>query len=132
MLHDHVPHHPAMPATYQVDPSRRLVTTILHGILRDGDFKEYVAALLADPRFDPTYDNLVDGCGITELEVTSRAVRASADTDPFSPTTRRAIVVSGDAAYGMARMFQALCPDLPDRLLVTRDPCEARRWLGVE
>lgn len=120
-----------MPASYHVDPSRRLIVSTLYGTLTDADLHRGLAALAADPAFDATFDHLVDGCGITQLEVTTAGVRVAAQTDRFAATSRRAIVVSGDAPYGVARMYQCLAPGDPDRLLVTRDPDEARRWLGV-
>lgn len=121
-----------MPAAYHIDAARCLVTTTIQGTVTDADLAANFAGLTADPAFDPAFDHLVDAREVTELEVTTGAVRRSAQGDPFAPGSRRAVVVSRDAEYGMARMFQALSPHGDDHLLVTRDLDEARRWLGVD
>jgi hypothetical protein len=42
---------------------------------------------------------------------------------------RAAILVSGDADFGVARMFQAYADTFPWETLISRDLAEAVRWL---
>ena len=118
-----------MPGSHRIHPERRLVVSTLYGHLTDRDLAVGVAALRADPAFDSTYDQLVDASAVTQLDVTTQGVRESARTDPFSDQSRRAIVVSDDAAYGLARMFQSMNTLEPDHGFITRDLDEAVRWL---
>lgn len=118
-----------MPASYHIDVERRLITTVLDGRVTDADFEAYRAYLTADPQFDPAFDHLLDARGITHLDITSAAIRRLAQTDSFSSSARRAIVVSADVAFGMARMFQSLSDRGPEQMTVVRQLDEALRWL---
>lgn len=121
-----------MPVSHHVDPARRSVFTTFEGTVTDADLAEHLAALTADGDLDPAYDHLVDARGITELRISTNAVRGATQVNPFSAGARLAVVVSDDAAYGMARMAVALSSRDEGRALITRDLAEARRWLGLE
>lgn len=120
-----------MPARYHIEPDRRLIITVLEGVLSDRDLLQ-TEVVRADPAFDPAYDQLVDARKVTAIEATSAAVRQLALTDPFGPGSRRAIVVSSDAAFGVARMFQNLVDGGGEQMVVVRDMNEAARWLALD
>ncbi|HVU36518.1 MAG TPA: hypothetical protein VHE61_23970 [Opitutaceae bacterium] len=44
---------------YHIDPSRRVVTTRVSGDLSGAGLAEYLARIVRDPKFDPTYDALI-------------------------------------------------------------------------
>ena len=118
-----------MPTSIHIDPARRLVTSTFYGRLTDQDLADHMVGLLRHPDFHGDLDQLVDARGISQLDITSQVIRESTQQDVFTSASRRAIVVAGDAVYGMARMFQSLTSIDPDHLLVTRDMDEAIRWL---
>ena len=76
------------------------------GVLTRGDLDEHQERLAKDKDFDPSFSQLMDFLQVTKIEVTPSDVRASAERSVFSPSSRRAILVKDDLAFGLARMFQ--------------------------
>ena len=86
----------------------------------------------ADPDFDPTFALIADFRAASLSEVTAFDIRRLAEEAPFGPDSPRALVVSDDANYGLARMFGAYS-ELAER----KGPVEAFRdletaWTWVE
>lgn len=121
-----------MPASYRIDHDPRVVLFLLEGTVTDDELAQNLARVMADPDFDPEMRQLVDARRITSVEVTSAGIREMAQQLPFTRESRMALVVSTDAAYGVARMFQNLVDHGGEQMLVVRDMCEAARWLGLE
>ncbi|HKR08075.1 MAG TPA: hypothetical protein VJS39_02700 [Gemmatimonadaceae bacterium] len=120
-----------MPATYEIDSQRRLVTSRLWGRVTDNDVAEHNEKLRNDPRFDPTYHQLTDLSGITEIGVSTSTVNAASIDQYFAPGTRRAFVATTDAVFGMARMFAMRAESVGQTIQVFRDLQLARDWLGI-
>jgi hypothetical protein len=120
-----------MPAEYRIDRSRRVVYSRAWGVLTDQDLAANRAALFADPAFEPDLAQLYDFAEVTEIRVTSATLVGLARTSRFAPTTRRAVVVSSDEAFGMARMYSIL-GDREELIQVFRDRASAMRWLDSE
>lgn len=81
------------------------------GVLDDAILVAYVERLLADLRYSPDMPVLFDATQIAALELSGAGVREASATvreTPERPTARVALVVSGPAAYGMARMYGML------------------------
>ena len=117
-----------MPAEYRIERSRRMVLSRAWGCLTDAELTDNRAALFADAAFEPDMAQLYDFSGVTELKVTSETLRLFARTSRFSPRARRAMVVSSDAVFGMARMY-AIMSDKEDQIQVFRDVASAMHWL---
>lgn len=120
-----------LPATYEIDSQRRLVTSRLWGRVTDNDVAEHNEKLRNDPRFDPTYHQLTDLSGITEIGVSTSTVNAASIDQYFAPGTRRAFVATTDAVFGMARMFAMRAESVGQTIQVFRDLQLARDWLGI-
>lgn len=120
-----------MPAAFTIDPSRRLVLSRGWGVLTDRELVAHVHALSADPRFRPDLHQLVDFLGVTDVRVTASGVREMTGLNPFGAGARRALAVSSDVAYGMARMYQIMRSDAADVVEIFRDIDSALEWLGV-
>ena len=127
-----------MPIRIRVDPGARLRHAVFEGAIADDELVEAYAAVLADPDFDPTLNDLVDARGVRRVDVTPAGVRRLADLvqqiDRFSLPTKVAVVAADDFAYDTARMYEALRVDqrAPAEHRVFRDMADARRWLGLE
>jgi hypothetical protein len=52
--------------------------------------------------------------------------------NPFWAGARRALVVTSDVVFGMARMYQILRDESPDELEIFREMDGALQWLGVD
>ena len=118
-----------MPASYQIDKARRLVTSTASGFLTVADILAHQRRLLGDPDFDPTCSQIVDCTAVTGIDLSADDVRAVAATTVFSAHSRRAVLVTTDEQFGFARMFKMLREGQGEYgIRVFRDPAEALRW----
>ena len=120
-----------MPAAYEIDPRRRLVTRRLWGALTDTEVYDHNRQLRADPTFDPTFVQLTDLTGVTEIAVTTGMINDTSLDQFFEPGTRRAIVATDDGVFGMARMFALRAESVGQTIQVFREEDKARDWLGI-
>ena len=132
-LRSHLSYEPEreLPATYEIDPQRRLVTSRLWGAVTDDEVFEHNQKLRNDPRFDPTYRQLTDLMGVTEIGVSTSTINETSLDQFFEPGTRRALVACDDAVFGMARMYALRAEGLGQTIQVFRDVERAREWLGI-
>lgn len=117
-----------MPVDYRIDRLKRLVSSRAWGVLADEDLIDSRAAMGRDPAFARDLDQLYDAVEVTEVRVTSPVLLQLALSPQFAPTARRAIVVSSDVAFGMARMY-AILTGHEDTIRVFRDRPSAMQWL---
>jgi hypothetical protein len=119
-----------MPASYSIDKQKRLVTTRAWGTCTVQDALEFRRQVLEDDNFDPSFAQLADFTAVTKVEFTPGEVRMLAWVTPFSPDSRRAIVVEDWLAFGFARMYETLRSLRGDRhVRVFRDRDEALAWI---
>ena len=117
-----------MPAEYRIDRSKRLILSRAWGVMTDQDLVANRTALFADPGFAPDLDQLYDLSEVTEVKVSSTVLLHLAMSSRFSTLSRRAVVVTSDVAFGMARMY-AMLTGHEDTIQVFRDRADAVRWL---
>lgn len=119
-----------MPAFYKIEKQNRLVLSTASGIVTMAEVRGHQQKLAIDPDFDPTFSQLMDVSHITKIELTTEDIRRLAQETLFSPTSRRAILVNSDAAFGFARMFQMLRESAGETgIEVFRDLNEALEWV---
>ena len=120
-----------MPASYEIDPQRRLITSRLWGAVTDTEVYDHNRQLRSDPAFNPTFQQLTDLSGVTEIAVTTSMINDTSLDQFFEPGVRRAIVATDDGVFGMARMFALRAESLGQTIQVFRDADKARDWLGI-
>ena len=120
-----------MPISYHIDPRQQLVVSHLSGVVTNDEVQVHNSTLPTDPRFDPSYRQLIDLTGITEIRVTTETVTTAAQNQYFTPGTRRAFVATSEAAFGMARMFALRAEAGGQTIEVFRDREKAEKWLGI-
>ena len=129
-----------MPISFRVDRARRLRYATATGVITDADLLTILGAVLDDPDYDASLDQLFDGSGIEGLDVSTEAVREIAQrlgvadrAIPEGVRPKTAIVAPTDAAFGLARMYQTYRGlEAPRKdYLVCRTIEEARAWLGL-
>jgi hypothetical protein len=118
-----------MPASFRIDPLNHLIFSRAWGVLTDQDLATNRHAMVLDPAFTPDSAQLYDFSEVTGIEVTPAGIRALARKSVFATTARRAIVVSNDVGYGMARMFAQLSNRDEEVFRIFRDRAEALPWL---
>jgi hypothetical protein len=128
----------SMPIRIRVDPAARVRYAVIEGTVGDDELIDAYAAVLGDPDFDPTLNDLVDARTVRRIDVTPMGLRRLADLvqqiDRLALPTKVAVVTPDDVAYDAARMYEALRAGqrAPAEHRVFRDMEEARRWLGLE
>ena len=119
-----------MPAFYKIDKERRLVMSTASGVFCKEDALLHRERLLADPEFDPAYSQLSDFTQVTKFDLTAEDVRQMAREIVFAPNARRALIVSGDLAFGLGRMYTMLQEGARENnIRVFRDLNEALEWV---
>lgn len=120
-----------------MDAGARVRHSVFEGTVGDDELVVAYSAVLADPDFDPTLNDLVDGRTVRRVDVTPTGVRRLADLvqqiDRLALPTKIALVIGDEAAYDVARRYEALRAgqNAPAEHRVFRDMAEARRWLGL-
>lgn len=116
-----------MPIEYAIRDG--MVHALATGVLDDETLISYIERLFADPDYAPILPVLFDATQVAALELSGAGVRdASAVVREWRehPSGRVALVVSGPAAYGMARMYGML---RDTEVSVFEDRAPALAWL---
>ena len=119
-----------MPAFYKIDKERRLVLSTIYGVVTLADGLTHQEKLRNDPDFDPSFSQLMDYTNAVKFDFSTDDVRMFAQHTVFSTDSRRAMLVSGDLAFGLARMFETLRESLGEKgIRVFRNLEEALDWV---
>lgn len=118
-----------MPATYRLDPERRLVVITLAGVVTGAELDEVRTQIREDPAFDPSFSVLVDASELNPAALTGQVVRARAAAPPPG-RMRVAVVAPADAVFGIARMYQMMVEGSGKPVGVFRSTDEAMAWLA--
>jgi len=123
-----------MPCCYVIDKERRLVISIGWGRINFGDMKAHQDSLLADPDFNPEFNQLLDGREVEAADVSGEEMKLIVRRKVFSRDSRRAWVAKEPSVYGIGRMGMAYLEmsDNPGNLCAFYDIEPALKWLGVE
>jgi hypothetical protein len=121
----------SLPASYSIDSEQRLVMSRIWGTVTNDEVDKHNEGLRADPAFDPTYRQLADMSDVVLNMVTASNVQETARDQYFAPGTRRALVVSDDATFGLCRMYATYAETLGQVVTVFRDRKAAEAWLGL-
>jgi hypothetical protein len=123
-----------MSVTYKIFTSARLVVTTGLGVVTLAESRAHQDKLLADPDFDPEFDQLIDFTAVSRFAPTADEAALIAERKLFSPRSRRAFVATDPAIYGMGRMIEVRhgMSATPSRVLSFYDLPSALKWLGRE
>jgi hypothetical protein len=91
---------------YSIDKQRRFILTTAEGRVMFDDVRGHQDRLLADPDFDPSFDQLIDTTAVTKLDISADEVRTLGNRRIFSPKSRRAIVATEPYIFGLGRMME--------------------------
>jgi hypothetical protein len=128
----HPPLECAMPASYSIDPERKLITTRVWDTVTNDEVDRHNKALRSDPLFDPTYRQLADMSDVTLNMVTADSVQQTARDQYFTPGTRRALLVANDATFGLCRMYATYAESVGQLVTVFRERKAAEAWLELD
>ncbi len=106
-----------------------MLSTIF-GVVTLADGLSHQEKLRNDPDFAPSFSQLMDYTQVLRFEISAEDVRQFAQHSLFSPDSRRAMLVSGDLAFGWARMFETLRENFGEKnLRAFRNLEEALDWV---
>ena len=121
-----------MPGSYWIDPSKNTVFSRGWGVFTDEELIAHATTLRADPRFAPSFQQIVDFRDLEGLHVSAEAVTRIARDNPFPRDARRTVVVPSDAVYGMVRMFEVRMNADPAQFAIFRTIEPAFEWIGLD
>jgi hypothetical protein len=123
-----------LPVAYTIDSERRLVITTGSGCITFAEVKAQYDQLLSDPAFRPEFNQLIDGTAITTLDLSVDEVMTIVQRKVFSPTSRRALVATRPAVFGVLRMagtFHEVSNAAAAKICVFYDFASASEWLAL-
>jgi hypothetical protein len=113
-----------------VDSKNRVVIAKFGGRLTIAEAEQYAADLRNNSSFDPSFSELADMTEVEDPQIDyASAARFARDIDPFSHTSKRAVVAPRPPMYETARMYKLIRNDENIALFKTID--EAKNWLGL-
>lgn len=120
-----------MPCAYIIDLARSLVLSRGWDVVTDRELLAHVHTLTADPRFVRNFRQLADLRDVTDVQITPSCIKEMVRLNPYGAGARRAVVVTNDVVFGMARMYQILSDESPDELQIFRKMDDALQWLWI-
>jgi len=121
-----------MPGSYLIDVPGRIVFSKGWGVVTDEEVLRHARALRDDPRFEPSFRQLIDFRDIDRIELTTKGVQHVAHRNPFRRDARRAFVVTQEEVFGMVRMYWSYAEADPDQFRVFRVMGPALEWVGLD
>ena len=122
-----------MSVKYVIDKERRLVIMTASGQASFADFRSQQSRLLSDPNFKKEFNLLLDGTAITELLLSRSELSALVSGSAFSARSKRAIVASNPAIFGLGQVAAALLEvfQAAPNVALFRGLAAAYQWLGI-
>jgi hypothetical protein len=126
----------AMPITCDFRPDAKLAIFVHVGIVPDDEFLSSYRSFLEDPRFDPSFNLLVDLRRTSSTPRSSGALRTLAQfiRGVFRHNAVRpkvAVIAPEDLSFGLARMYEAFSESVLWEFAVFRAADAALAWLGA-
>ena len=113
---------------YSIDKQRRLITTTSSGTVTFADISGHQDRLLADPDFDPSYDQLIDTTAAGSFTISSIEARVLGTRRIVGPDSRRAFVAVEPHIFGLGHMMAVYHEPLAEaRVFYSME--EALMWL---
>jgi hypothetical protein len=119
---------------FRINVEHHLFLIKYQGVVEDSDLLTY-QEILTHPASRPGMSALVDLREITQPNMTRAGIRHLAylieKYKEGGPIFRSATIATGDASYGMARMYELIRDGSPERPRVFRSAAEAFAWLDL-
>jgi len=125
-----------MPIEHEFDAERNLLRVRMFGLVTDDDVLDYAETITSDASLGAVYDELIDLRDLETPAASTDVMRRVADIfrehERAPEAVKVAFVATSDAAYGIARMYQAFRAESAADMRVFRSQDEACGWLGFE
>lgn len=123
-----------MPFAYTIDGDSNLINLQITGSFSEGQIRENIARVNADPKFRKGLNTLADitdaraDIGYQQMRQFARYVETLHDV---RGECKWAILAPTDVSYGMSRMLEALTDSPSIHIQAFRSRKQALRWLGL-
>ena len=122
-----------MPLYYKIDKEHRLVVTVGEGGVTFREIQDHQDQLLADPAFDPSFNQLIDVTAATDLDLTVAEMKEVSRRRIVSCGSRRAFVASNIHILAIGRLMQTYHEAHHEvEVHIFLDCDEALKWLGIK
>ena len=123
-----------MPVQSTIHTKLRLVIGIAWGCVTFAEIRTHQDNLLADPRFNPDFNQLMDASRMTDWRVSIDDAETAARRKLFSPLSKRAFVKPHPTTSSVARVFEGdvELTKKASKIEIFSDVPSALRWLGLE
>ena len=125
----------SMPINHRFDGGLNVLFVEMHGVITDDDLLHYAKTATTDTDIPGPHHELIDLRGVQVPEASTDSLRRVAatfrDAEQAPKGVKIAFVASSDAAFGMARMYQAFRTGSEAAFHVFREMGAARKWLGL-
>jgi hypothetical protein len=122
-----------MPVTYAIDSARGLIRTRCVGYVMLPEVLDHFRALEADEDCPRHLDVILDLRDMTSMPDSQKLNAASREISRIRPTVEFgacAILVSTDALYGMAQVFEVMAARFFRATKIFREPSGAEAWVA--
>jgi hypothetical protein len=115
-----------------IDVGQRVVMVTYYGEVHDAEILDFAAVIRSDPKFDPSFSEIVDFSQVSGGDVSTEAIRELSRRESiFNPTSMHVAIAPQPVAFGLTRMFQGLAGQRRPNVVVVRTMEEARKALGL-
>ena len=115
-----------MPVSLHIHADRSLVYSSFHGDVTEEEFLRHADTIRLHPGFDPSFSEIVDLRGVTELRVSTHALNRMAQQESlFRRNSRHVVIAAPGLIFRLARVFQTQAAGTRPNLKVVRTPEEA-------
>jgi len=123
-----------MPCHYVIDKERCLVISTGVGVVTFDEMKAHQDQMRNDPDFSPKFNQLIDATAVTSVSLTRSGAQELTFRNIFSPSSRRALVATKPAIFGMGRLLMTYLEmsDTPSEAQAFYSLAPALKWLGVD
>jgi hypothetical protein len=124
-----------MPVTYVIDQQEKLIRTRCAGNVVVGEVINHFRMLEQDPNCPDRLDIFLDVSETTSLPFTREITSVAQEINRVRKKVRFnfcAVVATGDALFGMMRMFAVLAGVYFTEIRVFRSAAEAEAWLAAQ
>jgi hypothetical protein len=122
-----------MPVSVVIHPARRVIYMRLAGSVSPEDILQQRQHASQDPRFDATFDVLVDLREADLSNLSGQTIASLASTSMLRRSVRRVFIADSDVAFGVARMYETwtATAHVGEPLTIVRTIEEALQSLGL-
>jgi hypothetical protein len=120
-----------MPITLTIDRERRVVYSALHGLFTEAEFMQHAEKIKSHPAFDPSFSEILDCRGITEM-IVSEALLQELAVSPsiYNPESKHVVIAPKGLIEKMATKYRGLATETRPNFAVVRTSEEAYEYLG--